>query len=46
MHSGTIVGELDRAEATQQKILALALGHDLGESLPPEPSGALLGRKG
>ena len=28
MHSGTIVGILDRAEATQQKILALALGHE------------------
>ncbi|HJZ81211.1 MAG TPA: ATP-binding cassette domain-containing protein, partial [Pyrinomonadaceae bacterium] len=28
MRGGTIVGELDRAEADQQKILALALGHD------------------
>ena len=27
MHGGTIVGALDRAEATQEKILALALGH-------------------
>jgi rhamnose transport system ATP-binding protein len=27
MHGGTIVGILDRAEATQQKVLALALGH-------------------
>ena len=27
MHSGTIVGILSRAEATQEKILALALGH-------------------
>ncbi|HEV8484251.1 MAG TPA: sugar ABC transporter ATP-binding protein [Blastocatellia bacterium] len=27
MHCGTIVGILDRAEATQQKVLALALGH-------------------
>ncbi len=26
MQAGTIVGELDRAEATQQKILALAWG--------------------
>ena len=29
MHGGTIVGVLDRAEATQQKILALALGHEV-----------------
>jgi rhamnose transport system ATP-binding protein len=28
MHGGTIVATLDRAEATQEKILALALGHD------------------
>jgi rhamnose transport system ATP-binding protein len=28
MHAGTIVGILDRAEATQQKILAMALGHE------------------
>ena len=27
MHGGTIVAKLDRAEATQQQILALALGH-------------------
>src|SRR5262249_21992863 len=27
MHEGTITGVLDRAEATQQKILSLALGH-------------------
>jgi rhamnose transport system ATP-binding protein len=31
MHGGTIVGTLDRAEATQEKILALALGHREGE---------------
>ncbi|HEY6187595.1 MAG TPA: sugar ABC transporter ATP-binding protein [Pyrinomonadaceae bacterium] len=31
MHGGTIVGILDRADATQQKILALALGHDMSE---------------
>jgi rhamnose transport system ATP-binding protein len=30
MHGGTIVGILDRAEATQEKILALALGHEEG----------------
>ncbi|HEX7295520.1 MAG TPA: sugar ABC transporter ATP-binding protein [Pyrinomonadaceae bacterium] len=29
MHGGTIVSTLDRSEATQEKILALALGHDL-----------------
>ena len=27
MHAGTIAGILSRAEATQEKILALALGH-------------------
>ena len=27
MHGGTIVGDLDRSEATQEKILELALGH-------------------
>jgi rhamnose transport system ATP-binding protein len=27
MHEGTIAGVLDRAEATQQRILAMALGH-------------------
>ncbi len=27
MHNGTIVKILDRAEATQQKVLSLALGH-------------------
>ena len=32
MHNGTIFGMLDRAEATQQKVLALALGHELTES--------------
>ncbi|MCI0718183.1 MAG: sugar ABC transporter ATP-binding protein [Acidobacteria bacterium] len=31
MHGGTIVAILNRAEATQQKILALALGHELSE---------------
>jgi rhamnose transport system ATP-binding protein len=27
MHAGTVVGTLDRADATQEKVLALALGH-------------------
>ena len=27
MHDGTVAGILDRAEATQEKVLALALGH-------------------
>ena len=27
MHGGTVVGTLDRAEATQEAILELALGH-------------------
>ena len=29
MHGGTIAGVLSRAEATQEKVLALALGHGL-----------------
>jgi rhamnose transport system ATP-binding protein len=36
MRGGTIVRVLNRAEATQQKILALALGHELNESGAPE----------
>jgi hypothetical protein len=28
MHGGTIAGILSRAEATQERILALALGHE------------------
>jgi rhamnose transport system ATP-binding protein len=31
MYGGTIFGILNRAEATQHKVLALALGHDLSE---------------
>ncbi len=31
MHAGTVVGTLDRAEATQEKVLALALGHGVGD---------------
>jgi len=31
MYGGTIVAVLARAEATQQKVLGLALGHDLIE---------------
>jgi rhamnose transport system ATP-binding protein len=31
MHGGRIVGQLERAEADQQKVLALALGHKPGE---------------
>jgi rhamnose transport system ATP-binding protein len=27
MRAGTVAGVLDRAEATQEKVLALALGH-------------------
>jgi ABC-type sugar transport system ATPase subunit len=27
MHSGTVVGTLDRADATQERVLELALGH-------------------
>jgi rhamnose transport system ATP-binding protein len=32
MHGGTIVGTLDRADATQEDILHLALGHPVGEA--------------
>jgi rhamnose transport system ATP-binding protein len=32
MRGGTIVGTLDRQDATQQRILALALGHEHGDS--------------
>ena len=35
MYGGTIVGILDRAGATQQKILELALGHELSEAGAP-----------
>jgi rhamnose transport system ATP-binding protein len=31
MHAGTLAGVLDRTEATQEKVLALALGHAIGE---------------
>jgi rhamnose transport system ATP-binding protein len=33
MHAGTVVGVLDRAEATQEKVLALALGHGTGSAM-------------
>jgi rhamnose transport system ATP-binding protein len=32
MHGGTVVGILEREEATQEKLLALALGHELSEA--------------
>jgi rhamnose transport system ATP-binding protein len=37
MHAGTVVGILDRADATQEKVLALALGHadDSGRASRP-----------
>jgi ABC-type sugar transport system ATPase subunit len=31
MRGGTVVGVLDRGDATQEKILAMALGHDLSK---------------
>lgn len=34
MHAGTIAGTLDRSEATQEKILELALGHVAGGVVP------------
>jgi ABC-type sugar transport system ATPase subunit len=36
MHRGTLVGVLDRAEATQEKIMGLALGHEQGEVRNPK----------
>ena len=42
MYGGTIVATLDRAEATQQRILALALGHlEAAEGSTPEESQSL-----
>jgi rhamnose transport system ATP-binding protein len=35
MHAGTVAGVLERAEATQEKVLALALGHATDTSLKP-----------
>jgi rhamnose transport system ATP-binding protein len=34
MHAGTIVGELKREEATQEKVLELALGHRVEGAVP------------
>jgi len=33
MHGGTITGVLDRAEATQERVLELALGHAPGKAV-------------
>jgi rhamnose transport system ATP-binding protein len=33
MHAGTVVGVLERAEATQEKVLAFALGHGAGSAV-------------
>jgi rhamnose transport system ATP-binding protein len=33
MHGGTVAGVLDRAEATQEKVLTLALGHPAGSGV-------------
>ncbi len=38
MHGGMILGIFDRAEATQQKILALALGHEVTETGTSTPA--------
>jgi rhamnose transport system ATP-binding protein len=35
MHAGTVAGILDRAAATQEKVLALALGHPLADVVSP-----------
>jgi rhamnose transport system ATP-binding protein len=39
MHAGSVAGTLDRAEATQENVLALALGH--GHAVAGGPHGAL-----
>ena len=46
MHGGTIVGTLDRAQATQEAILELALGHvtKSGTGIPPVIEHGLEGR--
>jgi rhamnose transport system ATP-binding protein len=38
MHGGTVTGVLDRAEATQEKVLARALGHVAAERSSQQPS--------
>ena len=44
MHAGTIVGEFDRAEATQERVLEMALGHlrkgSDSTSFPRQPNSA------
>src|SRR5207302_9839508 len=34
MHAGTVVGTLEREQATQEKVLALALGHTEEKAVP------------
>jgi ABC-type sugar transport system ATPase subunit len=34
MHAGTVLSVLDRAEATQEKVLGLALGHTEERAVP------------
>jgi len=34
MSGGTMAATFDRAEASQEKILAVALGHDVSEARP------------
>jgi rhamnose transport system ATP-binding protein len=42
MCAGVIAGILERDEATQQKILGLALGHGAGEAMTPAADGSVL----
>src|SRR5437016_3528818 len=35
MHAGRVMGTFDRAEASQEKVLSLALGHTAAESTVP-----------
>jgi rhamnose transport system ATP-binding protein len=34
MHGGTVIGTLERGEATQERVLELALGHPVGKAVP------------
>jgi ABC-type sugar transport system ATPase subunit len=34
MHAGTVSGTLERGEATQERVLELALGHPAGKAVP------------
>jgi len=41
MQNGRVTGELERSEASEEKILALAMADDLGGTAPPAPDTAV-----